>query len=58
MRTISRCNCRALLPTATLYFSRACSTTYKIHGLARRAASFKSLCLKRPSQTTAIDYLS
>src|SRR5215469_17414084 len=31
---------------------RACSTTYKIHRLARRAASFKSLYLKRPSQTT------
>jgi hypothetical protein len=58
MPTISRCNCRALPPTATLYLSRACSTTYKTHRLARRAASFKSLYLRRPSQSSAIDYLS
>ena len=44
----------ALPPTATLYLSRSCSTTYKIHRLARRAASLKSAYLKRPCLTTAI----
>jgi len=39
---------RALPPIATLYLSRACSTTYKTHRLPRRAPSFKSLYLRRP----------
>jgi hypothetical protein len=54
-RAATAAHCRQ---QATLYLSRACSTTCKIHRLARRAASFKSLYLKRPSQTTAIEDLS
>src|SRR6266850_8565122 len=45
MRTISRCNCRAQPPSATLHISQACSTAYKTHRLAQAAASFKSLYL-------------
>jgi len=50
-RTISRCNCRAQPPTATLQIIQTRSTPYKPHRLPRRAASFKSLYLKRPSRT-------
>ncbi len=57
-RTISRCNCRALPPTATLQIIRTCSTIYKTHKLPRRAASFKSLYLKRPSRAPRFHYLS
>jgi hypothetical protein len=56
--TISRCNCRAQPPTATLQIIRTCSTIYKTHRLQRGAASFKSLYLKRPSRAPRFDYLS
>jgi len=56
--TISRCNCRAQPPTATLQIIRTCSTIYKTHRLQRAAASFKSLYLKRPSRAPRFDYLS
>jgi hypothetical protein len=54
----SRCNYRAQPPTATLQIIRTCSTTYKTHRLPRRAASFKSLYLKRPSRAPRFDYVS
>src|SRR5439155_19845354 len=47
-RTIPPCNCRAQPPIPTLQIISTCSTLYKTHRLPRRAASFKSLYLKRP----------
>ncbi len=46
--TTSRCNYRPQPPTAPSQIIRTCSTIYKTHRLPRRAASFKSLYLKRP----------
>ena len=57
-RTISRCNCRAQPPTATLQIIKTCSTIYKTPWLPRGVASFKSLYLTRPSRAPRFEYLS
>ena len=46
--TLSRCNYRTQPFTGPFQIIGTCSTTYKTHKLPQRAASFKSLYLKRP----------
>ena len=47
----------ALAPTATLDLSRSRSTTNKIHRLARRAASFKSLYALLPDHRDRLTFV-
>ncbi len=50
--TLSRCNYRTQPLTGIFQIIGTCSTTYKTHRLPQRAASFKSLYLKRPHTTS------